>query len=212
MGIPGLQRRRGLQRSCTEDRPAFSDALKWGPDAIAVQDFDRLIRSELHWFQLRQDRPNLHIISLDGVDTRRGEETAMVDGFRALVTADEKRRIRTRTMRGRVQRASEGRWVGGRPPFGLQSDADKRLIEHDAEAAIVRRAVDLVLRHGMRETSKIAAALNAENHLPRQWSPRTGDTRELRWRPETVRNLLRSTHFAASFDGALTSWRYRARS
>jgi site-specific DNA recombinase len=175
------------------DRPGFAAALAWAPAAIAVQDFDRLVRSELHWFQLRQDRPELHIISLDGVDTRRGQDSAMLDGIRALVTADEKRRILQRTTRGRYQRAREGRWVGGRTPFGLRVE-DHRLAVHDDELAIVRRGVELVLRHGVCRTGEIASALNAESRLPRQWSPRTKDSRELLWRAETVLNLLRSPH------------------
>jgi site-specific DNA recombinase len=138
---------------------------------------------------------SMGIISLDGVDTRRGEETALVDGFRALVTADENRRIRTRTMRGRTQRAREGRWVGGRPPFGLRAGADDhRLAVHDEELATIRRAVDLVIQHGLRATCDIASALNAEGRYPRQWSPSTKHDRELRWRTETIRVLLRSPH------------------
>ena len=69
-----------------------------------------------------------------------------------------------------------------------------RLAVDERELVVVRRAVELILGRGVRGTAAVASALNTEGLLPRQWSPRTKDNRELRWWAETVRDLLRSPH------------------
>ena len=54
----------------------------------------------------------------------------------------ERNVIRERTAGGRLQRAQQGFWAAGTPPYGYRLDAGKRLRAEPAEAAVVRGIYD----------------------------------------------------------------------
>lgn len=60
------------------------------------------------------------------------------------------------------RRAKEGRWFGGRPPFGYLFSSEERVLVPDAvKAPLVRRVFDLYTRRRLG-TRSIAEQLRAE--------------------------------------------------
>lgn len=140
-------------------------------DALVVAKWDRLGRSLNHlttlWAQL--DLASVEAVSLGDPETS-GRRGRFVRNVLASVAEEEREAIRERTTLGRVARLRQGGWSGGEPPLGFRvqgTGRDARLVLDDHEAAMVRRAVALLLDHGMT-TGQAASALNSEGYLPRR--------------------------------------------
>jgi DNA invertase Pin-like site-specific DNA recombinase len=75
----------------------------------------------------------------------------------------EREQMLERSRSGLRAKAQAGWWPGGPPPFGFRLEQvghHLRLAIHDAEAAVLRRAVDLVVDKNL-STMATAEALNA---------------------------------------------------
>ena len=114
----------------------------------------------------------------------------------------ERERIAERTMDGIEAVVTAGRWPGGPPPFGWRlerHDDQTELLLDDREAAVLRRAVDLVVRE-RQSTWQAARTLNAEGLHPRPHPRNLG-----RWTHRALRQMLReSNHWTGT-------WTYRRR-
>lgn len=165
-------------------------------EVIVANTLDRFTRDEEQWFEFTKNVP-VRIVTLDGVDT--GTDDRLLSGIRVLIAADERRKIYGRTMSGRLARVEEGHWVGGDPPFGhavvdaVESENRRRvprkLVVDEAEAAIVRRAAELLIDE-LHSTAKTAELLNAEGLLRRPSRyDRNGAAR--RWDSYTLRKMLK---------------------
>ncbi|MER7176432.1 recombinase family protein [Streptomyces mesophilus] len=163
-------------------RPAL-DALKeyarsTSAERIVVSSVDRLGRTvgpTLDWAR-RMQQHGVHIIALDeGIDTEDPQGWAL---FRHSVAAAEAdwRRIRERTSSGRDQKAREGGWPAGPPPYGYKIDKrgpkESFLAIDEDEARVILKAVELVVDHGL--TYQAAAdELNRLGLLTRSGRPWT---------------------------------------
>ncbi|ORL76404.1 recombinase family protein [Prescottella equi] len=128
-------------------RPSFermvADAAAKSFDVIVVRHMDRLQRRPVDLERLLdiQDRGGPFIVSGDGVDTS-------TDGGRlnarvlAAVARGEVERKSARQRAAVVQAARQGRWVGGRRPFGYESDG---VTLRDDEAAVICKGYAAVL-------------------------------------------------------------------
>ena len=155
-------------------------------DVVLVDKWDRLARSlndqTTLWGQL--DRLGVEYVSVSE-PASSGKDGKFVRHIMAAVAEQERDRIRERTTLGRVARllGDGGGWSGGEPPLGFRVQGkgrEARLVLQDHEAAMIRRAVGLLLDHGMT-TGQAATSLNAEGYLPRK-APR--------WTAALVRNHL----------------------
>ena len=140
---------------------------------------DRLSRNQNHmgvlFDEMQRHGVRLEVVSEPFEDTAIGR---FILAARAFMAEVEREKIAERTSRGRVQRASEGRYVGSLP-YGYVRDG-VTLAPHPEQAEVVRRVFDLYLRNtGARA---IAQTLNAE-HVPTM----TGKP----WYSQTIRGILR---------------------
>ena len=114
----------------------------------------------------------------------------------------ERERIAERTMDGIEAVVASGGWPGGPPPFGWRLERDDgrtQLVLDDGEAAVLRRAVDLIL-HERLSTWQAARTLNAEDLHPRPHPRYLG-----RWTHRSLRQMLcDSDHWTGT-------WTYRRR-
>lgn len=157
------------------------------PDAIYVHEQSRLTRGDelevaILLSELRERRMK---IIVGGVvrDLASIDERFMV-GIQSLVDRAESERIKERMMRGRRERARQGRKTGGPTPYGYENPAagtagrgTLRIVEE--QAAVVRRIFSIAAS-GKSEHS-IVSILNARG-IP---APRGG-----RWGKSTVRRVL----------------------
>jgi DNA invertase Pin-like site-specific DNA recombinase len=66
-----------------------------------------------------------NVLTLDGTDTRGGDQMGF--GLRAILYAEETRRLRERVKAGKMRQRAAGKYLGGVPPFGFRRDPDGRL-------------------------------------------------------------------------------------
>ena len=88
-----------------------------------------------------------------------------------------------------LSRASDGKWNGGRVPFGYDYDKDeKQFIINEAEARVVKLIYDLYdEKHSLLAVSK---ELNERGYQSRRGVP---------WSPVTVGNLMRNPFYIGTF-------------
>lgn len=84
--------------------------------------------------------------------------------------------IRKRTQGGLQEKAEDGGWPGGMPPYGYEiacqgQKGKSHLVQCKAEVKILRLAWRLVVEDGIANTRDLAARLNAESHFTRSGVP-----------------------------------------
>ncbi len=104
--------------------------------------------------------------------------------MRGVFAEYERKQIRTRTQRGRLESARRGRIYGGRHPFGY-TYADSALHIEEGEAATVRRIFDLLISG--KSVREICRILNSEGVMPQ---------RGARWRTSSLHRIVRNSTYA----------------
>lgn len=84
--------------------------------------------------------------------------------------------IRKRTQGGLQEKAEDGGWTGGQPPYGYEiackgQKGKSHLVQRAAEVKVLRVAWKLVVEDGIANTRDLAARLNAESHFTRSGVP-----------------------------------------
>lgn len=178
----------GISGDATEKRAAFQKMVHDAPSgkfqAIIVWEIGRLGRFDAieggYWlYQLRQ--AGVQIISLDrgvldwhdfaGRIVWSVEQEAK-HGFLVGLARD--------VSRGKLKAAREGKWMGGKPPYGYRAE-NGRLIVHSQEAIVVKRLYAEYLAG--RSLRGITERLNAEQIPAARGGP---------WVAASVRLILRS--------------------
>ncbi len=191
LGRDGITRMRELVRAGAIDR-------------VVVWRQDRLARDELSYFTLRNEfrRHNVEVHAVN----RGGKVDGLYASLEAVLDADEKTRIRDRTMRGRKDKALRGKIIGhGSPPYGFERVGDGEDIEWRIDpitGPIVRsifewHAIELLV------PAEIAVRLTERGApTPTQHRKSAGANRKYdpaHWNRETVRWILRNETYAGTF-------------
>lgn len=164
-------------------RPAFN-AMMAKVDAgefniICARHMDRLLRrlSELETVLERCAATNTSIVTAsDGVDTST-DGGRLVARILSSVAQGEVERKAARQRSAVVQAAKQGRWVGGRRPFGYESDG---MTVRESEAALIRQAyADVIAGESLLEVARRWTAAGAVTTQ--------GSTV---WRHSTVKDIL----------------------
>lgn len=162
------------------DRKGLLDALAAAErdeiEVLIAYELDRFSRGV--WGQLvpAADAVGLRLVTVDGIDTENDEDELPADVKDAVAKYVRKQTVR-RSMASRAHRVRNGFHVGGRPPFGHQSEhqpgGGARLVVLEEEQRVVERAVELLLDE-KRTPSETADLLNAEGFTKRgaRWTPR----------------------------------------
>lgn len=174
-----------------EDRPAMNDLLygdiKNPPvEYILVAKSDRIARDiKLYYYYLMlMEKKGMKLVSVTEPVVDDG--SGMGNIYRSLmlfVAEQERKNIAARTAGGRRQKAKQGGYCGGRPPYGYKAFNNELAIV-SYEAKVVRKIFELS-EAGIGLT-KTARLLN-ENGIP----TRTGK----RWSPTGIANILGNKAF-----------------
>jgi len=167
----------------TTDRPGLTEALavleSGEAAAIVVYKLDRLSRKTSDTLELIERIETagaaFHSIS-EKIDTK----SALGKFFLTITAAFaqmERDTIAERTKEALAHKQAQGEHVGS-VPFGYVLDGE-RLANHEAEAAVIARVVDL--RNAGQTLQEIADTLNAEGISTKRGG---------RWYPTTVKNIL----------------------
>lgn len=191
LGRDGITRMRELVRSGAIDR-------------VVVWRQDRLARDELSYFTLRNEFKR-HGVEVHAVN-RGGKVDGLYASLEAVLDADEKERIRDRTMRGRKDKALRGKLIGhGSPPYGYLRVGDGESIhwEIDPTAAPVVRSIFEWHAHELLSPAEVALRLTQQlAPTPSQRRASAGAARKSdpgHWNRETVRWILRNATYTGTF-------------
>ena len=113
-------------------------------EAVVVAKADRLARDiNLYYaFKNMLNKLDLEIISVKEDWSNQDKLTAMIlENFMSVTAEIERENIRIRTMGGRNQKAKNGGYSGGKPPYGYSVDK-KRLVINQDEAQVVKFIFD----------------------------------------------------------------------
>jgi len=151
------------------DRPKLNALIKAAEnkvfDFVIVAKLDRIARDLMAqlWIEKELLKHNIEIISV-AEPMRANDPTGKL--FRQIIGAFaefEKARITERMTGGRIQKAKQGNYAGGRPAIGYMSDKqNKALAVNSEKIKTVKRAFELKLQGLTLEA--IAEQLNKENH------------------------------------------------
>jgi|SRR5882672_311052 len=147
------------------DRPGIRRLIEWvgrgGVDLLVVSKVDRFGRDTLEGLRLFREvleKNGVHIVSLDGVDSRTPQGQFMLELMLA-VARQERQRILERCRGGIEAALRDGRWPGGKQPFGYDyNKTSKKLEVIEQEASVVRRVFGWYVEEGL-STHKIAHRL-----------------------------------------------------
>src|SRR5579862_154920 len=150
------------------DRPGLHsapDLARSGQvDMLLVYRVDRLSRKVRQLAQLAEELDTLNVVlrsATEPFDTGSAAGRMMLQML-AVFAEFEHATIVDRISAGIERRAKEGRWFGGRPPFGYVFSNEERLLVPDpVKAPVVRRVFDLYARKRLG-TPAIAKQLRDE--------------------------------------------------
>jgi len=172
------------------DRPALNrirQAAKEGRvNVVLSYDPDRLSRKLYHQMILAEEFEKQGI-KLEYVtqDMGTSPEDRMFFNMRGLVAEYEREKIRERTIRGRREKARQGKVVSaGVVPFGFRYNKEKATLEEDSEKAQTLRLIFYTFANENLSLQRLADRLN-RLRVP---TPRGGN----RWRASTLGVMLRN--------------------
>lgn len=158
---------------------------------VLVWKLDRISRNLLDFTTLYEELQDLGVTFVsknEQFDTSTAIGEAMMKII--LVFAElERKTTSERVSAIMLSRASDGKWNGGRVPFGYDYDKEeKQFIINEAEARVVKLIYDLYdERHSLLAVSK---ELNERGYHSR---------RGVAWSPVTVGNLIRNPFYIGTF-------------
>lgn len=140
----------GKSGKSIEGRDAFNrmmEDIKTGKDHVSyvlvfkLSRFGRNAADVLSTLQTMQDFGVNLVCVEDGIDSSKDAGKLMISVLSAVAEI-ERENIRVQTMEGRMQKAREGKWNGGIPPYGYRLKDGVLYINKD-EAPIVRQIFEL---------------------------------------------------------------------
>lgn len=146
---------------------------------------DRLSREArgFHEFEDILRRNRVTMISMSENLSTENEDDAMMMEIYATLARRERRKITKRSLIGKVRIAEEGKWTGGRPPYGYKI-VNQRLAIKEPEAGVVRMIFDFYLKY--HSTTMVKYALHARS-IPSPYGKKWWNTNTL---PKILRNKL----------------------
>jgi DNA invertase Pin-like site-specific DNA recombinase len=170
------------------ERPVFNSlyqAIKSGEvKHVFVYDQSRLSRNDVVASVFRHEcrKQGVNIYTKDGsYDLTNPSDNLLTQVMNAVAEFDNSVRV-DRSRRGKFQRALEGLWVYGHPPYGY-TVVDRRLVVNQEEAKWVRFIFDK--RASGVGVAQIKLALDAHYVKPKVRKT---------WCPTSIRGLIRNTH------------------
>jgi site-specific DNA recombinase len=166
--------------------PWLSRPNEW--DILVVPKIDRLSRSQLHVQQLLEWARN-HGKSIYSLDIQADITDRLAGGVVVAVLASvaeaEREQIRERTKASFQKIVREGRWNGGKPPYGYKPEpipgGGYRLVVNEPQATVIRHVVNQVLAG--KSLRSIAMELN-KNGTPTH-------SGKGEWRISTLSSMLK---------------------
>jgi site-specific DNA recombinase len=173
------------------DRPALGRALRDARlgrfDVLLVYRVDRFARSLKVLVHLLEELEAAGVAfrsATEPIDTSSATGRMLVQ-LLGVFAEFERATIIDRVINGMERKAARGAWLGGRIPYGLVLDAEKRLSVEPEEFPLIERVFDRYANDRLGTTT-IAAELNADGHRTRLGRP---------WGTKGILDILRNRSY-----------------
>src|SRR5215217_3714074 len=184
------------------DRPALDalrDAVRDAAiDVVAVVSPDRLARKYAYQVLLMEEfrRAGCEVAFLHHPISDNPNDQLLLQ-IQGAIAEYERAVLGERFRRGKLQRARDGHYLGGRAPYGYRyvprRDAiPGHLVIDEADAELARTLYGWLVEERMT-IRQILKRLNAGPYLPRSYLPRSG---RHAWSPSTVHHILADPIYA----------------
>jgi len=173
------------------DRPALGRALRDARlgrfDVLLVYRVDRFARSLKVLVHLLEELETAGVAfrsATEPIDTSSATGRMLVQ-LLGVFAEFERATIIDRVINGMERKAARGAWLGGRIPYGLVLDAEKRLSVEPEEFPLIERVFNRYANDRLGTTT-IAAELNADGHRTRLGKP---------WGTKGILDILRNRSY-----------------
>jgi site-specific DNA recombinase len=183
------------------ERPGLNEALRDARlgvyDVLLVYRVDRFARSLKVLVGLLEELDQMGVAfrsATEPIDTANPTGRMLVQ-LLGVFAEFERATIIDRVVAGMERKAARGHWPGGRLPYGLTIDAEKRLAVKDDELPLIEEIFDAYANKRLG-ADRIATELNARGHHTRSGRP---------FSRQVVLNILRNRSYLGevSFRGAI---------
>ena len=174
-------------------------------NAIIVWRLDRLSRppedemSRLQTTIEHFSRKGVEIHDCESGPVRNGDMAAtMIAFFKGIVASQERAATRERTIRGRINKAKNGKWVGnGQPPYGFRkigNGRENRLVVDQEQATIVQRIFNMYL--GQNGEDRVPSLRSLAERLTLEGIPSSSGGK---WYAATIQRMMSSRTYLGEF-------------
>lgn len=173
------------------DRPELQKLLRnvklFYYDGIVVADLDRLSRNVIHFGQIKQFLTNTGTVAItpSKIYNFAKQEDDLFSDLQSVLAKNEYQTIRKRLVRGTIQSAKSGNWLGKKAPVGYKYNRETKRLEVSEDAPVIRRLFDLYLE-GVG-TKAIAIRFTQEGVMT---------TVGIKWTPAGVSRILNNIVYA----------------
>ena len=193
----------GISGETIIERPAMlkllEDAEQGLFDAVFVVDIDRLTRSRksIDWEIIKDTlrKGNVKLITPGTHYNFEDLEQELSSDFLSRISAYEKKKIIQRMMRGKKEKAKQGKFIGGIPLYGYTYDEDTKEYEIvEDEAKVIRNIFDLCIQG--KSIRQIPKQLNDMGISTPTVSRGYSKSHNNSWASSTVKNILNNPAYA----------------
>jgi site-specific DNA recombinase len=177
-------------------------------DTVIVWKLNRITREEplvSAPLLLKFKQLGIKIISLNediDLDSLVGQLKVIIDTYSA---AQERENIRTNVISGHERSAREGKWQGGKPPFGYRKNQQGQLEIYPEQAEIVREIFSRCIAG--ESNIKIAQDLNDRGIPdPLSWDRHGNRKKARKWWDSTVGKILRHEAYTGTYTWRRTNF------
>jgi site-specific DNA recombinase len=198
-GALSIEDREGLSK-------LFEAAKNKEIDCVVVYRTDRFFRKSSKLLAAVEE---LISYGVDFISSTEAFDTTTPNGrlvlqMLAALAEHEKELIRERMMGGKIQAASNGKWVTGVPPYGYRIDKKtKTLVLHQEEAEVIKQFYEWLVyeKCSLREITRRAIELNLPTpaHKSVKGKKTKGEVRNGKWYKRTIGRFLVNEVYTGTF-------------
>ncbi|MFJ8264192.1 recombinase family protein [Rummeliibacillus sp. NPDC094406] len=131
--------------SQTLDRPQLQKMLDkvkaYSYDGVVVNDLDRLSRNTTHFGIIKEEliSAGCKVITPNKIYDFTKQEDDLFSDIQSVLAKNEYQTIKRRLVRGSIQSAKEGNWMGKKTPIGYKYNRKTKRLETTEDATIILR-------------------------------------------------------------------------
>ncbi len=198
----------GISGETIDERPAMikllEDAESGLFDAVFVVDIDRLTRARksIDWEFIKDSlrKGNVKVVTPSQEYDFEDEDQEFMSDLFSTISGYEKKKIIRRLMRGKKEKAKQGKFFGGKSPYGYTYDEETKEYEIvKEEAKVVKQIFELYLQgYGVKQIPEQLDKLGIPTPTLTKGYKTKNDNKN-KWAGSTITRILKNKAYAGEF-------------